>query len=125
MRSLIAMSVVVGALALAPAAFAGDESGAPAPADQTCAQQQTNNTVAGAAIGAVVGGVVGNNVAGRHHHGAGTALGAVAGGVTGGVIGHNATNCDPAPAPVQSDAAKPMDDGAQPPADDSSAPPPK
>jgi hypothetical protein len=121
MRSWIALGVVAGAMVLAPAAFAGDDS-TPAPADQTCAQHQTGNTVAGAAVGAVVGGVLGNNIAGRHHHGAGTALGAVTGGVAGGVIAHNATNCDP-PAAIASDSGKSGDDSSAPPESDASAPP--
>jgi uncharacterized membrane protein YebE (DUF533 family) len=120
MRSWIALGVIAGALLAAPAAFAGDTS---SPADQsTCQQQQTGNTVAGAAVGAVVGGVIGNNVAGRHHHGAGTALGAVTGGVAGGLIGHNTTNCDPSQSTSEPDTGKAPDDSSQP-QSDANAPP--
>lgn len=123
MRSWIALGVIAGALLAAPAAFAGDTS---SPADQsTCQQQQTGNTVAGAAVGAVVGGVIGNNVAGRHHHGAGAALGAVTGGVAGGVIGHNSTNCDPSQSTSQPDTGKTPDaDASGQPESDANAPPP-
>lgn len=80
--------IVLGALAAA---------GAPAFAQQSCAEIRNNNSVGGAIVGGILGGVLGSNVAASGHRGDGTALGAVVGGMIGSGVGRNAVPCQVRP----------------------------